>query len=72
MNFLEKVENHFDELYDKYESNKNILDELIHLKLLIIHDYNILDDDSHLKSAIRKRNFYIDDNGIIKFSIQCQ
>ena len=57
MNFLEKIEDHFDKLYDKYDTNKIILDELIQLKLLIINDYNIYDDDCYLNCAIKKKKF---------------
>lgn len=69
MNFIEKIEEHFDILYDKYESNTIILNELIQLKLSIINDYSIIDNDiSYLNCSIKKKNFLIDENGIVKFS----
>lgn len=64
------LENRFDILYDKY-NDKQLIKDLISLKLLIMQDYIEYELDkseeiSEIVNVIKRKNFTFDDEGNIK------
>jgi hypothetical protein len=70
MNFKDRLENRFDILYNKYK-DKQLIKDLIALKILIIDDYDQYELDKSqeicdMVDVIKIRNFSFDEEGNIK------
>lgn len=70
MNFKDRLENRFDILYNKYK-DKQLIKDLIALKILIIDDYDQYELDKSqeicdIVDVIKIRNFSFDEEGNIK------
>lgn len=70
LNFYDTIDNMFGNLIDRYENNKELMNDIINIKSFIINEYiNSISNDTDEKKIIKKltvKKFKITEDGSIQ------